>query len=119
MPLAVVLRHPPSCLGRRFGDVAPQRLRVRICASDVGGGAPFHPRGADAPLERAVPDRRVARAPLVIGVEPAGRPPNAPHVLDRTDTATEVADIDGVACTFPGHVVPPPPEVHDPGPETA
>src|SRR4029453_3287798 len=60
----------------------------------------------DTSLQRAVPDWRVARAALVVCIEPTGRPSDAPQVLDRADPPAKIADVDRLARAFPCDAIP-------------
>ena len=107
------LRHPHRRLGRRLRHVTPCRPAVAVRAGDVGDRAVFHHRARDAPLLRAVPDYRVAAAPLVIRVEPARHLAEALHVLDGSNTAAEIADVHRFGPCLGDRRLPAPPHVED------
>src|SRR2546430_12294712 len=100
------LRHPQGRLGRGLRDVAPHRAAVAVGAGYVGDRAPLHHGAGHATLLRAVPQRRIAGAALVVGVEPAGHLPDAGEVFDHADAAAQVAHVDRVGTALPRHRVP-------------
>ena len=100
------LRHPQRRLGRGLRDVAPHRPAVAVGAGHVGDRAPLHHGAGHATLLRAVPQRRVAGAALVVGVEPAGDVTDAREVFDHADAAAQVAHVDRVGTALPRHRVP-------------
>src|SRR6185295_13379734 len=96
----------------RLRHVPPHGAAVAVRAGDVGDGPSLHHRLGHAALLRAVPDRRVAGAALVVGVEPARALADAPDVLDHADAAAEVAHVHGVGLALLGDAVPEAPHLH-------
>src|SRR6266567_4304505 len=82
MPLAVVAR-ARGWFRRETLPCAASDAAVAVSACDVGDRAAVHHRLRHAALLRAAPDRRVARAPLAVGVEPARDFRQFLHALDR------------------------------------
>src|SRR5213078_2638516 len=82
------------------------RAAVAVGAGHVGDGAPLHHRAGHAALLRAVPQRRVARAALVVGVEPPGHLANAGEIFHHADAAAQVPDVHRVGTALARHRVP-------------
>src|SRR5262249_6358 len=92
----------------------PARPAVAVGAGHVRDGPPLHHRLGDPALLGAVPDRGVAGAALVVGVEPAGHLAHPLEVLDRPDAAPQVAAVDRIGLLLPCDGVPLPPDLQHP-----
>ena len=92
----------------------PDRAAVAIRAGYVGDRAVVHHGARHASLLRAVPDDRIAGAALMISVEPSGRLAQTLHVLDRSDAASEVADVHRVGTRLGDDCLPAFPHVEHP-----
>src|SRR3974377_179208 len=86
--------------------MTPERLAVCVRPGNVRDRPAAHYRRCHPALLRAVPHRGIARATLVIRVKPGRDFGQLLQTLDRTDSASEVADVNGVGFAFCGDRAP-------------
>ena len=84
----------------------PDWLRIAIGSRHVCYGAPLHDGLGYTALLRTIPDRRLAGAALMVGVEPCRCVADFFQVFDCVETPAEVADVHGFRATLPGDAIP-------------